>query len=281
MKRFKKIYLEISNICNLSCAFCPGTRRAPRALSASEFAALLPKIVPYTSYLYFHIMGEPLCHGEIGTLLNMAQESGLKVIITTNGTLLSEVGELLIASGAVHKVNVSLHAFEANDIPMSFDEYLDGCFRFGKRAADKKLVIYRLWNSGGADRLNGEILSKMESYFKKPWGYDYRGARLCDRVYADYGERFDWPDMSAECGSDAISCYGLRDQIGILCDGSVVPCCLDHEGDIVLGNLFSSSLDEILSGERARRIIDGFARGHAVEPLCRRCGYARKRFGNA
>ena len=280
MKRFQKIYLEISNICNLRCAFCPGTKRQPKAMTETEFAFLLERLRPFTDYLYFHLMGEPLCHPKLGAFLAMAYAAGFKVILTTNGTLLQKQQELLLGAPGLHKVNVSLHTFEANDLDVPFAAYLDRCFAFGKAAEGKKLVIYRLWNHGGADAKNQEILAAMERYFPKPWADDWRGARIGERVYLDYGDKFDWPDRTAPEGGENVACYGLRDQLGVLADGTVVPCCLDHDGDIALGNLFEKSLAEILASPRAVAICDGFSVGKAVEPLCRRCGYARARFGS-
>ena len=278
MKRFNKIYLEISNICNLHCAFCPGTRRKKQAMTESEFSLLLPKLRPYADYLYFHLMGEPLCHPKLGQFLQLAGDAGFKVILTTNGTLLAKQQALLLSSPALHKVNVSLHAFEANDLSVSFEAYLRDCFAFGKAAAGKTIVVYRLWNQGGADRKNTAILTALEAVFPKPWTESRRGIRIGERVYLEYGDKFDWPDLAAPEGSGRVFCYGLRDQIGVLCDGTVVPCCLDHEGDLALGNLFQEELDTILAKPRARAIYDGFSDRTACEELCRKCGYAR-RFG--
>lgn len=276
MKRFQKVYLEISNLCNLRCRFCPGTRRAPRQLSETEFVHLISKLRPYSDYLYFHLMGEPLCHPELARFLALANEYGFRVILTTNGTLLSRQQDTLLASHALHKVNISLHAFEANDLNMPFSAYLHDCFSFGRAAHGGPLVVYRLWNQGGADRRNDEILQAMEQFFPKPWVAERRGTRIAHRVYLEYGEKFDWPDLAAEDGGTNLFCYGLRDQIGVLCDGTVVPCCLDHEGDIPLGNLFRQSMEEILASDRAQAIYHGFSRREAVEPLCRSCGYARR-----
>ena len=150
--RFRKIYVEISNLCNLSCAFCPGTKRSPGRMTPEDFAKLLPKLRPYTDFLYFHIMGEPLCHPRLAELLELARD--FRVILTTNGTLLSGQQEMLLSAPALHKVNISLHAFEANDLAVPFAKYLSDCFDFGKAAAGKKLVVYRLWNQGGADTQN-------------------------------------------------------------------------------------------------------------------------------
>lgn len=274
--RFRKIYLEISNLCNLSCAFCPGTERAPGRMTKENLAVLLPKLRLYTDYLYFHLMGEPLCHPDLQKLLDMAGEQGFKVILTTNGTLLSRQQAMLLESHALHKINISLHAFEANDLSVPFETYLQDCFRFGQAAQGKKLVVYRLWNQGGAETKNGEILSAMAEYFPQPWKQERNGRRIGEKVYLEYGEKFDWPDLQAPEDTGELFCYGLRDQIGILCDGTVVPCCLDHNGDIPLGNLHTQDLEDILNSPRAKALYDGFSRKEAVEPLCRRCGYARR-----
>ena len=272
--RFQKIYVEISNLCNLSCAFCPGTKRKPGRMAADQFARLLPKLKPYTEYLYFHLMGEPLCHPELKAFLELAKD--FKVILTTNGTLLARQQELLLSAPNLHKVNISLHAFEANDLAAPFETYLADCFGFGQAAQGKKLVVYRLWNQGGQDVRNGEILAQMEAYFPKPWIEKRQGIQIGEKVFLEYGEKFDWPDLQAEEDTDSLFCYGLRDQLGVLWDGTVVPCCLDHEGDIALGNLFTQEMDEILSAPRAKAIYDGFTARQAIEPLCRRCGYARR-----
>ena len=272
--RFRKIYVEISNLCNLNCAFCPGTKRSPGRMTADRFARLLPKLKPYTEYLYFHLMGEPLCHPELKGFLELAGD--FKVILTTNGTLLAKQQEMLLSASNLHKINISLHAFEANDLAVPFETYLQDCFRFGQAAQGKKLTVYRLWNQGGQDARNREILATMERYFPKPWTTERQGTRIGDKVYLEYGEKFDWPDLQAEEGTEKVFCYGLRDQLGVLWDGTVVPCCLDHEGDLALGNLFEQEMEEILNTPRAKAIYDGFSRKEAAEPLCRRCGYARR-----
>lgn len=272
----KKAYLEITNVCNLHCVFCPGTKRQPRFLTAEDFAILAGKLRPHTEYLYFHLMGEPLLHPELKKLLAAAGELGFKVIITTNGTLLDRAGEALLSSEAVHKVNISLQSFEAN-AGGAPEKYIDTCADFAARASKSgKICVLRLWNNNGLSSLNGEIMAILQRHFPGEWKQSRMSLSLSDKVWLEPGDKFDWPDLNAENRGDSCFCYGLRDQVGVLCDGTVVPCCLDHEGDIALGNLFESSLDEILSGERARAIYEGFSRRQAVEELCRKCGYARR-----
>ena len=273
--RFQKIYVEISNLCNLKCSFCPGTKRPGRRMTAVEFSALLPKLRPWTDYLYFHLMGEPLCHPELAAFLALAEKQGFRVILTTNGTLLPKM-HWLLEMPALHKVNISLHAFEANVGGTSLEEYVDGCLGFGIASAGRKLVVYRLWNQGGQDALNRKILEQLHEAFPAPWEQKRQGIRMGEKTFLEYGDKFDWPDLSAQEGSGRVFCYGLRDQLGVLCDGTVVPCCLDHEGDLALGNVFAQPLEEILESPRAKAIYDGFSHRQAMEPLCRRCGYARR-----
>ncbi len=272
--RFRKIYLEISNICNLNCRFCPKTGRKLGRMGEAEFSALLPKLRPYTDFLYFHLMGEPLCHPGLERFLELAGEAGFRVILTTNGTLLKSRMSVLLKAPALHKVNISLHAFEANDLAVPFEEYLRNCFQFGQKT--DKLTVYRLWNAGGEEAKNEEILALMREYFPGEWKKERQGTRIGEKTYLEFGEKFDWPDLTAQEGSEKVFCYGLRDQLGVLWDGTVVPCCLDHEGDLALGNLFRQDMEEILASPRARAIYEGFSRGKAAETLCRRCGYARR-----
>ena len=276
MKRFRKVYLEISNVCNLRCSFCPGTERAAHFMTVEEFDLLTGKLREYTDFLYFHLMGEPLLHPELETFLEMAHAKGFKVILTTNGTLLKRKGEALIASPAVHKVNISLQSFEANPGEKP-DEYITQCAGFTLKASEKgKICVLRLWNKNGLDSMNPQIERLLESFFPKPWKESRGSRKLKEKVWLEPGEKFDWPDIEAAGENDELFCYALRDQIGVLCDGTVVPCCLDRNGDMALGNLFENDLREIIESERSLRIFNGFSARKAVEELCRTCGYATR-----
>lgn len=281
MRRLKKAYLEITNICNLNCAFCPGTRRQAGFLSPEGFEILAGKLRPHTEYLYLHLMGEPLLHPRLEEILNIAEKLDFKVMVTTNGTLLSKRSGLLCASSAVAKVSVSLHSFEGNG-GEGLASYLEQCVGFAQAASSAgKHCALRLWNLDGADiqganTQNGVILTALEKTFPKPWKEGRRGTTLAPNIFLEWGERFDWPDLSAPEGDSPSFCYGLRDQVGVLWDGTVVPCCLDHEGDIPLGDLYKQNLEEIINSPRARAIYDGFSRKTAQEALCRRCGFAKR-----
>ncbi len=273
-----KIYLEITNVCNLNCSFCHKTERKKGFISAEEFDLLTDKLRRKARYLYFHLMGEPLLHPLLPDFIELAKAKGFIPIITTNGSLLAEKGDALLKS-IPHKISISLHAPEAN--PTFADEnYLSSCLSFAKKAAEKGCYIaLRLWNLGsGAD--NSAILSRLREEFPSEW-VPVRGGsgeRLATRIFLEWGEHFEWPDdRYAEADADADAfCYALRDQAGILVDGTVVPCCLDADGRLALGNLFDGDLEDILSSPRARAIYDGFSCRKASEAFCRKCGYAKR-----
>ena len=275
----KRAYIEITNICNLQCSFCPGTGREKRMMTAEEFAAAAKKLSAHVKYVYLHVMGEPLLHPQLGQCLAIAGELGLKVCLTTNGTLLRSRGEQLLSVPTVHKVSISLHSMEGNGV-QELENYLAECMDFAEKAAEKGVICaLRLWNIGGEDARNGEILDFLARRLgEDPLAHPQsrNGSwKLREKLYLEQAERFDWPDMNAP-RQDTRFCLGLREQVAVLCDGTVVPCCLDHEGDIPLGNLFEQELDEILASERAKAIYDGFSRGKPSEELCRRCGYASR-----
>lgn len=275
-----KAYLEITNVCNLSCAFCHKTSRKKRFMSEDEFEILTDKLQNKIQYLYFHLMGEPTLHPSLPFFIKRAREKGFFPMLTTNGSLLPKVKDSLLGS-LPHKISISLHDAAANPA-FANAEYLESCADFARRASVSGCItVLRLWNLGSEDeKTNDSVLSYLKSVFTDEWKSVRNGGgyKLADKLFIEYGERFDWPDGSeseSDENADAF-CYGLRDQIGVLVDGTVVPCCLDADGCLALGNLFESELDEILEGERARAIYDGFTGRRAVEPLCRKCGYARR-----
>ncbi len=271
----KKAFLEITNACNLACSFCHGTRRPIKFLTVPEFEHAARELRGFADYLYFHLMGEPLLHPNLAEFFDLAHRMGHRVIITTNGTLLREKTDVLLAAKSLFKVSVSLHSFEANDITVPQEQYLDECFDFCDRASAAGIVsVMRLWNLGGDEnRRNGAILDRMHGRFPTDWREIFSGYKIRDRLFLEWGQRFEWPDTEADYYGDVLTCRGLHDQVGVLSDGTVVPCCLDADGAVNLGNIFETPLEEILSGKRAMELKRSFDRHHVTEPLCQRCGY--------
>ena len=272
---YNKVYIEITNICNMNCSFCHGHKRVPCRMNIEEFTFILDKLTEQTEYIYYHLMGEPLTHPLLADFIKLAGERGYKSIITTNGTLLNKRGEELLSAG-VHKVNISLHSFE-NGVNEDHVQYICELADFSKKAADQgTIVVFRLWNKGFDGGKNEIALQLLKENITGDWVESNRGIRIRNKIYLEWGERFEWPDSDAEIKGNKFFCYGLKDQFGILSDGTIVPCCLDSDGVINLGNIFDEDISTILNSKRARDMVEGFRHGEATEDLCKRCGYAQR-----
>ncbi len=272
---YSRVYVEITNICNMHCSFCHGHHRTPGQMTRRDFARILAQLSGVTRYLYYHLMGEPLTHPLLPEFLSMASQMGFHSVITTNGTLLKKRGSELLATG-LHKVNISLHSFE-EDSPEKNTAYLEETAAFAQEAAKEGTIVsFRLWNRGFDEGRNGLAQEVLRRCLGGDWIPNSRGYRIRDRVFLEFGDRFQWPDTQAPFRADRVYCHGLLDQFGILCDGSVVPCCLDSEGAVTLGNVLKTPLQEILNSPRARAMAEGFRCRKATEELCRRCGYAER-----
>lgn len=286
MKRFKRIYIETTNICNLDCSFCIKTERDKLTLDERSFRLIAEEASEFTDHVCFHLMGEPLLNGSIGEFLAICLELGLKVNLATNGTLIRRRAEVLLGSAALRKVSFSLHSYEANEMGISLEEYLKDIMDFADEAKGQIIIELRLWNLSGelAEGLNAEN-DKVVSYILERLGLERsiltegkrkNGIRLREGLYLGFQERFIWPEKGAGEIVENGFCHGMRDHIGILADGTVVPCCLDSQGSIPLGNVFEIPLVEILKGERATAIYEGFNGRRLVEDLCKGCTYIRR-----
>jgi len=289
LKTFKKIYIEITNRCNLACSFCQPSCRPKAFMPPAAFAEILRRIRGHTGYISLHVLGEPLLHPDLELFLAMSNTHGLQVNLTTNGTLLSRVLPVLLRQPALRQINISLHSFEQSGQEAGLDSYMAGIFDFIAAAvpASPLFINLRLWNQQAAAEPGKQdsrslMLRRLEKHFSLPAPVpeDFstiRGIILAPQVFLSRAHRFAWPHAQAPDQGALGYCRGLRDHIAILVDGTVVPCCLDAEGDIVLGNILQAPLPEILGGPRAVTIREGFARQRIMDPLCRRCTY-RKRF---
>ncbi|WP_216828505.1 radical SAM/SPASM domain-containing protein [Alkalihalobacterium elongatum] len=292
MKKFKKFYLEITSVCNLACSFCPPTERQKQFISVDDFSKRLDQIKPHTDYIYLHVKGEPLLHPKIDQLLDISYQKGFKVNITTNGTLLRKTKHKIINKPALRQMNFSLHSFDGHEGSTNKEGYVRTIIDFIKEATDQTdlIVSLRLWNltednlTNVQKKRNREVLEIIEREFNLDYKIEERvvpgtGVKIAERIYLNQDIEFKWPSLHEEEDDGKGFCHGLRNQAGILANGTVIPCCLDGEGVINLGNINEQNFSEIIEGERANNLYNGFSRREAVEEMCRKCGY-RKRFGS-
>ncbi|MCL1697882.1 MULTISPECIES: radical SAM/SPASM domain-containing protein [unclassified Lysinibacillus] len=290
MRTFKKVYIEITSVCNLACSFCPPTARAKGLIKVEQFNKILDEIRPHTKYIYLHVKGEPLLHPRIDQLLDAAHEKGFKVNITTNGTLIKKNRDKILGKPALRQINFSLHSFDGHEGSENREKYLGDILDFVRDSKEYNTIIsYRLWNlqkdhvTDIAARRNRETLEILENEYNLDYRIEEKvqpgkGVKIANNVYLNQDHEFKWPSLLEPEDEGKGFCHALRSQAAILVDGTVVPCCLDGEGVINLGNVNETSFTDIVQGERANNIVDGFSRREAVEELCRKCGY-RQKFG--
>ena len=290
MKTFKKVYIEITSVCNLACSFCPPTQRAKGLIKVEQFRHILDEIRPYTKYIYLHVKGEPLLHPRIDQLLEAAHEKGFKVNITTNGTLINKQRTKLLGNPAIRQMNFSLHSFDGHEGSENREKYLGDILQFVRDEQNKNILFsFRLWNlqrenqTEADKRKNAETLEILEKEFQLPFKIEEKvepgkGIKIAPNVYLNQDHEFKWPSLLEKEDEGKGFCHALRSHSAILVDGSVVPCCLDGEGVINLGNVHEQKFGDIINSERANHIVEGFSRREAVEELCRKCGY-RQKFG--
>lgn len=264
-KIFKKVYVEISNGCNLRCDFCIGNRRTVHYMSIDEFKIVLSKIRPFTDYLYFHILGEPLLHPLINEFIDLAYSLGFSVNITTNGYLIRN-----LKSDNIRQINFSLHSFDEK-YGISLDDYLNNIFDFIDNLSDT-YVSLRVWVKSKYYKCILDYVCNR--YNINNISYDsFDKVKVGDNVFLSQFHEFIWPDLDNNYYCKVGKCYGLIDHIGILSDGRIVPCCLDSLGVINLGNIFTDDLNDVLSSKRVLDMISGFKNNKKCEELCFHCNF--------
>jgi radical SAM protein with 4Fe4S-binding SPASM domain len=286
-KPFQKINVEISSICNLACSFCPEVIRDKKLMSPSLFRKIISQVAPLTEQVCLHLMGDPLVHPDLAQFADVCQEFEVPIFLVTNGVLLRQKHVEILLRPVFRQVNFSLHSFTDNFKDQDPTTYLERIFSFTERAFAERpelYINYRLWNledPRGTGAKNREMLKKIESRFGVSINEanDVRvrkNKRLLNRLYLHFDTEFVWPRADLPVLGVRGTCLGLSSHFGILVDGTVVPCCLDKEGDIALGNIESTPVAEILESARAKKMVKGFRDHELTEDLCTRCQYIER-----
>ena len=275
-KKFTRIYVEITNYCNLSCSFCSKDTREKREMTVDEFRLVISKIKDYTENIYLHVKGEPLLHSHFDDILSICDKNNVNLKITTNGTMLSKRKDILLKH-SIKQISISLHS--ENNFPNYFEDVFNTC----DELSNKTTIVYRIWTlpTLDFDKVSTIIVDKIISHYKIDDDIidkikHEKATKIAKNIYLDKNYEFEWPKISSE-KSDVGTCLGTRDHIAILSDGNVTPCCLDSDGVITFGNIFYEDLDDILNNELFKKINTGFKNKMVVASLCKSCTY-RKRF---
>ncbi len=286
-KRFHKVHIEISNICNLQCSFCPAVIRDNKMMSLDVFRDTVKQVAPLTELICFHLMGDPLVHPQLAEMIDICDDHQANIFLVTNGVLMRPEKYDLMLHPRFYQVNFSLHSFFDNFPDKDASHYLERIFGFTERALVERPDLYinfRLWNLNdplGSQTPNTQMLQRVcERFdFSLPDPIDVRKRKsihIKDRLYLHFDTEFIWPSLDLPVLGTEGRCYGLSSHFGVLVDGSVVPCCLDKEAAITLGNVQDTPILDILGARRAQDMIKGFRKQKLVEKLCQRCQYIER-----
>lgn len=261
---YKKIYIEITNQCNLNCSFCIKNYRKIKYLSLDELKIILEKLKGQTKFLYFHVLGEPLIHPLFNYLVEEASKNYC-VNITTNGYLIDNIN-----TKKIRQLNISLHSYDEK-YGLDVNEYINKIIKKCEQLSDT-FISYRFWVNG---KFNQQILDKINEYYNTQIKLsDLKGNfHIKDKIYISTDEEFIWPDLNNNINIKQGFCLAIKDHLGILVDGTVIPCCLDTKGDIKIGNIFNESMEKIIESERYQKLKNNFHKNQRNETLCQKCGY--------
>lgn len=286
MRSFQKIFLEINNNCNLNCSFCPEPTLPKGFISETVFASRLKQVNGLSERICLHVWGEPLGHPQFGNLIAICDQVNAPIEITTNATLLQENIYSILISKSIQQINFSLQSFLDNYPAADPKAYLAKIFRFIDLSMLERPDLYlnlRLWNikEGELDTKSLQVLDAIGSHFGlsiNPRVEPQLGKskKIKDRLYLHFDTRFVWPDLANEFISEQGTCYGTRSQFAILVDGTVVPCCLDKNGIIKLGNIDQEPLEMIFNSTKFLKIKEGFLQNQLTQELCQKCQYATR-----
>lgn len=282
--KFYRVYVELTNICGLKCSFCPPKSLPTQTMSLPFFEHILDELQPYTKELAYHIVGDPLTLSNLEMYLDLTCKRNLKVSLTTSGYFLAQRELKTLLHSAIKQINISLNSYNKNSMPLSFEAYMAPILELCrlKNEIQKEIFInLRIWNMDEKESekdFNEMLFSLLEKEFGIPLHvktiYQNRpkSIRLAEKILLHFDDYFEWPSLESNHHSEG-TCQGLSSHFGILSSGKVVPCCLDKDGMIELGDLHVSSLKEILDAPKTHAIINGFKNDQAEELLCQKCAY--------
>lgn len=266
--KFKRIYIEITNICNLNCSFCSNSNLDKKEMTPEQFETIINKINNYTDYIYLHVKGEPLTHHNLDKILNICNKYNKKVCITTNGVFLKEKINILKKYKNIYQINISLHS-ENNK-----QNYLEDIF-LAVESLTTPYICYRFWTlDKSIDKVNNKHLDMIKEKYKVDKLYNKM--KLDNKIYLSTSSKFSWPSLKDIYYKEEGTCLGGKMQLAILSNGTVSICCLDSEGESNLGNIFQNNMEDILNSGKFTTTIKQFNNNKAYLEICKHCSYKER-----
>jgi len=293
----KVFQIETTTRCNLNCPLC-STHSLKRGKVDLD-TQILKKIVesnPQMRYVTLHLMGEPLMANGLFDQISYLKKHSIFTFLSTNGMLLEEKVEDILKSN-LDKISISLDAITQEELNLyrkgaNLKKILSGIeflikkrdeakakrpiiqiqalmFAYNEEKEDE--LIRTLW-ALKPDRVKLKTVSINSFGAENPKIEQIQWEKLIPRKYLR-------DDPAFVKYKDRAVCRMLF-QGFVLADGTVVPCCIDYNGEYPFGNLKFQSWDEIRHSEKRKRFIRKYFEG-GIE-LCKSCsmGYEYSWYSN-
>lgn len=275
--RLSRAHIEITNFCGLSCSFCEPVKNNKSIMDLTLFEKIHDELKGSVKEISYHILGDPLTVKNLDKYLDVSSRHGFSVSLTTSGFYLDAQPISTLFHPSVKQINISLSSFFANRTSKHFEEYMNKICEFAKKSSEtpKRFVNLRLWNYGDDkyDKFNSDVLSYLSSFFAVDIKQDVDKTKLSSYVILVKDFMFTWPSIDKIPIYKHGTCYAIESQIGFLCNGDIVPCCLDANGAMKLGNIQNTSLLDAVKSERATSMVNGFKKNMLIEQMCQTCGF--------
>ena len=279
----KKIYIEISDVCALSCSFCPAPKNTRGIMPLDLFTRAITQALQFSKTIALHILGDPCKLENLGDYLSIAKQNGAKIELVTSGAYLHKHSVALLTSAPIKQISISLEAgFDKNN---KIPNYLENVRKFALfhkqnpqcflnfRIQDKRLL---------QDKSKLDAIFQVLDLQKEQMIFKNGRIKLWQKAFLVVKESFFWAGfeilesskiLESSQNLESKKCHALKEQVGILSNGVVVPCCIDVQGVINLGNIKEQNLSEILNSKHALAIKQGFKNNQAIESLCQKCTF--------
>jgi len=264
------VTIEPNNLCNLNCIMCPykKSKRKKESLSMDLFKKIVDeskeigaKDIHLTQY------NEPLTDKKLFERLDYIRNAGLTSSFYSNATLLDDDNIEKMLESPPDLIRFSVDGVEKET------------FESIRRGANFESVISRIEKLYRRRNQRGQKLPVIEVFFtlleenkkesKRFLEYWKNRCDFCSIYPADSRDSKNFVGIDYK-KFKPYPCFNPK-RIIILSSGKVALCCVDIDGEVVLGDIKKQSLKEILSSEKYKKIYLSQMNRTCKISMCKNC----------
>ena len=260
VKPLTSLIIEPTNTCNLRCSFCFVTEGMTRDEGFMDLD-LFKKIIddtPTLEHLCMHNWGEPLLHKDIFKMFDYAHQAGVNyIVMNTNGTLLNEKMISQIIESPLNIIRFSI-----DGSPETFkkirgvelDKIEANILRLKEVKEDQRPEL----SMGVVFTVEEETQQDTDEYIKH-W------ETIVDHVRTQ--PKLIQSPRKEPCPEPFGKDYG---KLVVLWDGTVIPCCVDYNASLKLGNAKMELVSDLWKNEEIKTLRYQHEKGNYPK-VCANC----------